>query len=87
VFIEGTNISATTDTLGNFTLNIPDDFMADEIVLVLKATGWERDTQTIIYRKDLPVTNLIIKKESPIVGEYIIKIKRKWWQFWKKKYY
>src|SRR5690606_15185744 len=26
VFIEGTNISAVTDTLGNFTLNVPDDF-------------------------------------------------------------
>ena len=87
VFIEGTNISAVTDTLGNFTLNVPDDFKADEIVLVLKATGWESDTRTIVYTKDLPVTNLIIKKESPIVGEYIIKIKRKWWQFWKKKYY
>lgn len=87
VFIEGTNISAVTDTLGNFTLNLPYDFTADEIVLVLKATGWESDTRTIVYRKDLPVTNLIIKKESPMVGEYIIKIKRKWWQFWKKKYY
>lgn len=87
VFIEGTNISTATDTLGNFTLNVPDDFTADEIILVLKATGWESDTRTIVYRKDLPVNNLIIKKESPIVGEYIIKIKRKWWQFWKKKYY
>ncbi len=87
VFIEGTNISAITDTLGNFTLNVPDDFTAEEIVLVLKATGWESDTRTIVYRKDLPITNLIIKKESPMVGEYIIKVKRKWWQFWKKKYY
>jgi len=87
VFIEGTNISAVTDTLGNFTLNVPDDFTADEIVLVLKATGWESDTQVTVYRKNLPITNLIIKKESPIVGEYIIQIKRKWWQFWKKKYY
>lgn len=87
VSIEGTNIGAKTDTLGNFTLNIPDDFMADEIVLVLKASGWESDTRLTVYRKDLPITNLIIKKESPIVGEYIIQIKRKWWQFWKKKYY
>lgn len=87
IFIEGTNISAVKDTLGNFTLNVPNDFTANEIVLVLKATGWESDTRTIVYTKDLPVTNLIIKKESPIVGEYIIKIKRKWWQFWKKKYY
>ena len=87
VSIEGANIGVRTDTLGNFTLNIPDDFMADEIVLVLKATGWESDTRLTVYRKDLPITNLIIKKESPMVGEYIIRIKRKWWQFWKKKYY
>jgi len=87
VFIENTNIGTKTDTLGNFTLNIPDDFIADEIVLVLKATGWESDTRVTVYRKDLPITNLFIKKESPIVGEYIIQIKRKWCQFWKKKYY
>ena len=87
VSIEGANIGVRTDTLGNFTLNIPDDFMADEIVLVLKATGWESDTRLTVYRKDLPITNLIIKKESAMVGEYVIRIKRKWWQFWKKKYY
>lgn len=87
ISIEGTNIGVATDTLGNFTINIPDDFMADEIVLVLKASSWESDTRLTVYRKDLPITNLIIKKESPIVGEYIIQIKRKWWQFWKKKYY
>ena len=87
ISIEGTNISVATDTLGNFKLNIPNDFMADEIILVLKATGWESDTRVTVYRKDLPITNLIIKKESPMIGEYIIKVRRKWWQFWKKKYY
>lgn len=87
IFIKDTNIYTETDSLGNFTFHLPDDFQKDTIILVVKATGWESDNYTTLYRKDLPITNLIVKKEGPIVGEYIIKIKRKWWQFWKKKYY
>lgn len=75
VSIEGTNIGVETDTLGNFKLNIPDDFMADEMVLVLKATGWQSDTRVTVYRKDLPITNLIIKKESPMVDNTSYKLK------------
>jgi len=87
VFIKNTNISAKTDTLGNFKIEIPDDFVTDTIILVVKHTGWESDTQTMVFKKDLPITNLIIKKKNPIVGEIAIKVKRKWWQIWKKKYY
>ncbi|UIR56810.1 carboxypeptidase-like regulatory domain-containing protein [Sphingobacterium sp. SRCM116780] len=87
VFIKNTKISAQTDTLGNFKLQIPNDFVADTIILVVKHTGWERDTETIVYKKDLPITNLIINKTNPIVGEISIQVKRKWWMFWKKRYY
>ena len=87
VFIKGTDVFTKTDTLGNFKFEIPNDFASDTIVLVVKHNGFEGDTETIVYKKDLPVTNLIIKKREVMIGETVITIKRKWWQFWKKKYY
>ncbi|WP_337085167.1 hypothetical protein [Elizabethkingia anophelis] len=87
VYIKNTQIVAMTDSLGNFKMQLPDNFTADTIVLVVDRNGWESNTETIVYRKDLPISNLTIIKKGVMVGEYTIKIKRKWWQFWRKKYY
>ncbi|TCD10512.1 hypothetical protein EZ449_09195 [Pedobacter frigidisoli] len=86
IVVKGTEISTVTDTLGQFMLEIPANFMADTIILVTKGYGWEGDLETRIFKKDLPITDLIIKKEGEIVGEISYKVKRKWWQFWKKKW-
>jgi hypothetical protein len=87
VKIKGTKISAQTDSLGNFTIELPENLIADTIVLVTRGHGWEGDLETMLFKKDLPITNLVIKKENPIVGEITYKVKRKWWQFWKTKFY
>lgn len=87
VSVKGTNLFARTDSSGNFTLSIPAPYSSDTLVLVLPASGWERNTEVLVFAKDLPIYNLLIKKESPMIGEISYKVKRKWWQFWKKKWY
>ncbi len=85
--IKGTDLKTETDSLGHFTFIIPTDYSNEEIVLLVDTEyGFEGQTDRIIYKNELPVTNLLIEKPDVMIGEIIYFQPKKWWQFWKKKY-
>ncbi|MBC9929981.1 carboxypeptidase-like regulatory domain-containing protein [Chitinophaga qingshengii] len=70
IVLKGTRVSAETDSLGNFSIIVPDNFPGNEIVLVVDgAYGFEGQTQKTVYKKELPITGLVIKKPDVMVGE------------------
>lgn len=70
IALKGTRVSAETDSLGNFSIIVPDNFPGNEIVLVVDgAYGFEGQTQKSVYKKELPITGLVIKKPDMMVGE------------------
>ena len=84
--IKGTQIKSVTDSLGIFEIIIPDNFTNNEIVLlVADSYGFEGPTEKIIFRNELPITNLIIEKPGVLIGEVIYYKPKKWWQFWKRR--
>ncbi|MCF3107735.1 carboxypeptidase-like regulatory domain-containing protein [Niabella sp. CC-SYL272] len=87
VYVKGTRTKTETDSLGNFEIVLPDNYPEQEIMLVVKANGWESDTEITVSRGALPVKDLVIKKKAVVVGEIqIVRYRKKqWWQFWKGK--
>ena len=86
VSIKETSVRVHTDSLGEFEIEIPSNYNKKEIILVIKSTGLEDDTEFIIYTSELPKHNVIINKAPLMIGEVVVLNRRKWWQFWKKKY-
>lgn len=82
VFVKGTKIKTVTDSLGNFELVIPKNYTKFEITLIVKSTGLEDDTEITLQSSDLPKYDLIITKNSMMIGEVIIIKRKRWWQFW-----
>lgn len=84
--IKDTNIKTETDSLGNFKIHIPKNYSKKEIVLVvIDGYGFEGQTERIVNKNELPITNLIIEKPEVLIGDVIYYKPKKWWQFWKKR--
>lgn len=84
--VQNTDLKAKTDSLGNFKILIPENYVKNEIVLmVIAGYGFEGQTQKTIYKNELPITNLIIEKPDELIGEITYYKPKKWWQFWKKR--
>jgi len=86
VLVKGTSIKVDTDSLGNFELQIPSNYIQEEIVLIIESAGLEDDTEYILQISDLPKENIVIEKNPMMIGKVIIIKKKRWWQFWKKSY-
>ncbi len=81
VHIKGTMMSIMTDSLGNFQILIPKNYKKDELTLLVKADGFEDDTEVTVKISELPKFDIIIKKNAMAIGQ-IIKKRKRWWQFW-----
>jgi hypothetical protein len=82
VFVKGTLIRTMSDSLGNFQIIIPKHYKNEEVTLLVKADGFEDDTEVTIKISELPKFDLIIKKNAMAIGQ-IIKKRKRWWQFWR----
>ncbi len=85
IVIEGTMKGTQTDLEGNFSIEIPNK---EDLTLVFSYIGYT--TQKIeIFSDEVPTDLKIFFKESPEIeiGTIITMKKRKWWQFWRKKYF
>ncbi|MDO6440469.1 hypothetical protein Q4534_23795 [Cyclobacterium sp. 1_MG-2023] len=80
VIVKGTKIKSETDSLGNFQIVIPKKYKKEEIILIVKSTGLENDTELNLKISELPKNEIVITKNPMVIGE-VIRIK--WWQFWK----
>jgi hypothetical protein len=82
VFVKGTLIRTKSDSLGNFQITIPKHYKKAEVTLLVKADGFEDDTEVTIKVSELPKFDIIIKKNAMAIGQ-IIKNRKRWWQFWR----
>lgn len=85
VMIKNSNIGVLTDTMGLFTIVIPDKLMAKEVELVVSSIGYTQAEIKIDTKQMLGKSELIsLQLGAEFLGEVIIIQKRKkWWQFWK----
>lgn len=77
-------ISVKSDTQGNFSIILPQDFSLDFITLNIEHEYFV--TYSIrVFKKDLPIERkFYLNEEVVLMGDIMITYKPKWWQFWKR---
>lgn len=87
IFIKKFNLEFETDSEGNFSINLPENFTNDSITIVIKYPGFH-DLETRIYKSQLSFEQkFYLKEEEAVVltGIVVTKyVKIRWWQFWKR---
>ncbi len=89
VYIEGIKIGTHTNLDGDFTLNIPDSLLKDDMKLVF--TYYEFETFTLFFnRNQLPINNDFYLtpqnyEQEITIGIVVSMNPRKKWQFWKRR--
>ncbi len=84
VMIKNTNKGVLTDTLGQFTIVVPENLKAKQIELVVSAVGYTQAEKKIDISHNIMDQSFMLVLNEELLGEVIIVRKRKkWWQFWK----
>ncbi|MBW0176284.1 carboxypeptidase-like regulatory domain-containing protein [Sediminibacterium sp.] len=85
VMIKNTNVGVLTDTMGLFTIIVPEKLKAKQIELVVSSVGYVQVETKIDPKRMYEKGELIfLQPNEELLGEVIIIPKRKkWWQFWK----
>ncbi len=87
IFIKEFNLEFETDSEGNFSINLPENFTNDFITIVVTYPFF-KDFETRIYKSQLSFEQkFYLKEEEAVVltGIVVTKyVKIRWWQFWKR---
>jgi len=84
VLIKGTNVGVLTNDKGFFELNVPDNLVADSILLSVSYIGYKHDT-LVINSHNARSNQFFLKQVDMLMGDVVIVRvqKKKWWKFWK----
>lgn len=84
VMIKNTNKGVLTDTMGQFTIVVPEKLKTKQIELVVSALGYTQAEKKIDLSHNILEQAFMLILHEELLGEVIIVQKRKkWWQFWK----
>lgn len=87
ITVEELSITTTSDSEGNFTINLPEDFSADYVTLNINSDFYLSYSEKI-FKMNLPVEKKFFLtqeiEEVILMGDIMIVEKPKWWQFWKR---
>lgn len=88
VMIKGTKIGVPSDAEGRFEIKIP-FYAYDSVLLEASAVGYVNKTMMLKKSQQLEGINLVldIREIETTTGAIVTMRKRKWWQFWRRKFY
>lgn len=83
--LKNSDVKSNTDANGFFELIVPDSLLKREIVLEIRAVGYAPEEFTIKTADLAQMMDFQLTRKVYVLTGDVVIIKRRWWQFWRRR--